>query len=126
MKDDIAAIARDERVALIDPSRITGYHAHVYYQPATRRAAENLREAIGAKFSVALGRWHDQPVGPHPIAMYQVSFAVAEFQSLVPWLMLNHAGLSILIHPLTGDDLADHRDYPLWLGPALPLRLDQL
>lgn len=125
MKDDIAA-AHDEKPSSADPSRITGFHAHVYYQPTTRPLAERLREAIAANFSVTLGRWHDQPIGPHPIAMYQVSFGVAEFQSLVPWLMLNHAGLSILIHPLTGDDLADHRDYPLWLGPALPLRLDQL
>jgi DOPA 4,5-dioxygenase len=108
------------------PSSIAGYHAHVYYAPATRQVAEQLREAIGAKFSVALGRWHDQPVGPHPIATYQVSFGVAEFQSVVPWLMLNHAGLSILIHPMTGHDLADHTEHALWLGPALPLRLDQL
>lgn len=112
--------------ALVDPARISGFHAHVYYAPATRPEAERLRDGIAAAFSVKLGRWHDRPIGPHPIAMFQVAFDVAEFRRLVPWLMLNHAGLGILIHPLTGDDLADHTDHALWLGTALSLRLDQL
>lgn len=109
-----------------DPARIEGYHAHVYYDPATRVVAERMREAIGAGFSVRLGRWHDRPVGPHPQAMYQVAFPVAEFARLVPWLMLNREGLSVLVHPLTGDDYDDHSLYPLWLGTPLPLRLEAL
>src|SRR5690349_5693003 len=68
---------------------IAGYHAHVYYDAATRGAAERLREALGAGFDVRLGRWHDQPVGPHPSSMYQVAFDVAEFARIVPFLMLN-------------------------------------
>lgn len=109
-----------------DPARIEGFHAHVYYDPETRAVAERLRAAIGDGFSVKLGRWHDQPVGPHPVAMYQIAFAVAEFSRLVPWLMLNRDGLSILVHPLTGNDYDDHAHFALWLGPSLPLRLDQL
>jgi aromatic ring-cleaving dioxygenase len=110
----------------LDPARIEGFHAHVYYDPVTRPVAERLREAIGAGFTVQLGRWHDKPVGPHPISMYQVAFAVAEFPRLVPWLMLNRESLSILVHPLTGNDYDDHAHHALWLGQPLPLRLDQL
>ena len=110
----------------LDPARIEGFHAHIYYAPETRPVAERLREAIGAGFAVQLGRWHDQPVGPHPVSMYQVAFAVAEFPRLVPWLMLNREGLSVLVHPLTGNDYDDHAHHALWLGPPLPLRLDQL
>ncbi len=110
----------------LDPARIEGFHAHIYYNPETRSVAERLREAIGAGFAVQLGRWHDQPVGPHPLSMYQVAFAVAEFEHLVPWLMLNREALSILVHPLTGNDYDDHAHHALWLGPPLPLRLDQL
>ncbi|HZT19229.1 MAG TPA: DOPA 4,5-dioxygenase family protein [Dongiaceae bacterium] len=109
-----------------DIARIQGYHAHVYYDPATRAQAEGLREAIGAAFDVKLGRWHDRPVGPHPRSMYQVAFAVPEFPRLVPWLMLNRAGLSVLVHPLTGDDYADHARFALWLGAPLPLDLESL
>jgi DOPA 4,5-dioxygenase len=110
----------------IDPSRITGYHAHIYYAPETRGIAERLREAIGGGFTVQLGRWHDQPVGPHPASMYQVAFPVEEFPRLVPWLMLNRAGLDVLVHPLTGDDYEDHATFALWLGRPLPLRLEVL
>lgn len=110
----------------LDPARIVGYHAHVYYDPETRAAAERLRAQLGDGFSVQLGRWHDEAVGPHPRSMYQVAFSVAEFPRLVPWLMLNRAGLSVLVHPRTGDDYDDHAHFALWLGPPLPLRLETL
>lgn len=110
-----------------DPSQIEGFHAHVYYDPTTRAAAEKLRAGIGAGFTDALlGRWHDKPVGPHPISMYQVAFAVADFPRLVPWLMLNRGGLTVLVHPETGDEYADHTAHAMWLGPPLPLRLEVL
>jgi len=109
-----------------DIGRITGYHAHVYYDAATRSLAERLRQAMGERFAVTLGRWHDQPVGPHPQSMYQVAFAADEFARLVPWLMLNRTGLSILVHPSTGNDYEDHARLPLWLGTPLPLLLEEL
>jgi aromatic ring-cleaving dioxygenase len=111
-----------------DPAspRIEGYHAHVYYAPDTRPLAERLRDAIGRSFPVRLGRWHDQPVGPHPSPMYQVAFAVEEFARLVPWLMLNRAELSVLVHPETGHDYDDHTRFAVWLGAPLALRLDVL
>lgn len=38
-------------------SEIASYHAYVYYDPASTRAeAERLREWIGDRFSVTLGR----------------------------------------------------------------------
>jgi aromatic ring-cleaving dioxygenase len=110
----------------VEPGQISGYHAHVYYDPATRAKAERLRAGIGERFAARLGSWHDEPVGPHPIAMYQVAFAIEDFPHLVPWLMLNRDGLAVLVHPMTGDAVADHTRYALWLGSPLPLRLDVL
>lgn len=103
---------------------ITGYHAHVYYDAASREAAERLRAAIGAAFDVKLGRWHDDPIGPHPMGSYQVAFAPVLFGVLVPWLALNRGGLTVFIHPETGDDLPDHRDRAIWLGQQRELDLD--
>jgi aromatic ring-cleaving dioxygenase len=105
---------------------ITGYHAHVYYDPNTRSVAERVREGLGARFQVRLGRWHDKPIGPHPISMYQVAFAIDEFPRVVPWLMIHREGLDVLVHPETGDDVIDHTDHALWLGTKLELNIDAL
>jgi DOPA 4,5-dioxygenase len=58
--------------------------------------------------------------------MYQVAFSTGEFARLLPWLMLNRGNLSILVHPLTGDDYEDHAHLALWLGPQQSLLLDRL
>ena len=112
---------------MTDPGTIESYHAHVYYAGAgERRRAETLRAAIEARFAVRMGRWRDEPVGPHPQPMYQVAFDTPLFASFAPWLMLNRGGLSILVHPNTGDHVADHGRFALWLGAQLPLDMAYL
>ena len=109
------------------PTSISSYHAHIYYDVATTRGiAEAIREQIATRFSVRLGRWHDEPVGPHPQAMYQVAFLPALFPTFIPWLMLNRAGLNVLVHPNTGAPRADHLVHAAWLGAVLPLKGDVL
>lgn len=106
--------------------QIKDFHAHIYYSPETRDVAQWIREQLDDRSDVRLGRWHDRPIGPHPQAMYQVAFSPEGFGEIVPWLMLNRQGLTILVHPGTGDDLGDHRDRALWLGEKLTLNLDVL
>lgn len=102
--------------------RIHSWHAHVYFDSAaTRERAAALRDHIGDRFAVQMGRWHDAPIGPHTLPMYQVAFATQLFASLVPWLMLERDGLSVLVHPNTLAPHADHLQHALWLGPPLPL-----
>ena len=105
---------------------VTGYHAHVYYDAESRSTAARVRHDLDAAFEVSLGRWRDTPVGPHPRSMYQVAFAADRFAEVVPWLMLNRSGLVVLVHPLTGEDRADHDARALWLGEKLALDLDVL
>ncbi|MCK6453952.1 MAG: DOPA 4,5-dioxygenase family protein [Alphaproteobacteria bacterium] len=112
---------------------ISGFHAHVYFDTATRERALALRERVGRTFAgavaaklVSIGRFHEKPVGPHPRWSFQIAFAPAAFERVVPWLMLNRDGLTVLLHPETGDALGDHAERALWMGEMLPLDLDAL
>ncbi|NQE33286.1 DOPA 4,5-dioxygenase family protein [Microcoleus asticus] len=104
---------------------IVGFHAHIYFNADNRDVAARVREGL-TQFEVKLGRWHDKPIGPHPQAMYQVAFLPSQFGKVVPWLMLHREGLDILVHPETGDDLADHTLHSLWLGQKLELNVEFL
>ena len=94
-------------------------HARAILSLSTTESQEQLAAKI-------MGRWRDEPVGPHPQPMYQVAFEASEFAKIVPWLMLNRRGLVVLVHPNTGDAVADHDVNPLWLGEKLPLKIDFL
>lgn len=106
-----------------DTTILEGFHAHVYYDADSKAEAEALRAEIDERYDVELGRWHDKPVGPHPFWSYQVAFKPELFGDLVPWLALNRRGLTILVHPETGDDLTDHSDHAIWLGDSAELDL---
>ena len=107
-------------------TEIKGYHAHVYYNAATRQIAEGLRATIIERFAVEPGVFSDEPRGPHPISQFNIIFQTAEFQKIVPWLMLNRDGLDVLIHPLTESSYDDHSKNALWMGTPVPMRLDIL
>ena len=101
---------------------IGSFHAHIYFDgTAQRETAMTLREQIGERFGVTLGRVHDRLVGPHARTMYQVAFDVAAFGNFVPWLMLNRQGLTVLVHPNTRDTRRDHLVHALWMGEVLDI-----
>jgi len=107
-------------------TEVKGYHAHVYYDQATRPVAERLRGTIMDRFTVEPGAFSDEPMGPHPISQFSVIFRPEEFQKVVPWLMLNREGLDVLVHPLTESSYDDHSKNALWLGTPVPMRLEVL
>ena len=107
-------------------SAIVGYHAHVYFDAASRPQAEALCAAAGRAFPVVVGRMHDKAVGPHPRASCQLAFAPELLGQVLPWLMQRRNGLTIFAHASTGDDIKDHTEYVLWLGPSELLNLAAL
>lgn len=108
----------------LDPKIIADYHAHVYYDAAEKDSAARLRELAEARFpSASFGRWHDSPVGPHPTGSYQILFGPELLTEIVPWLALNRNGLTVFVHPNTGQDMEDHRDRAIWLGTTRDLDL---
>lgn len=99
-------------------------HAHVYFDPSTRDRAESLRAKIAELFGLRIGRMYDRPIGPHTKGMFEVVLPTERFGDLVPWLMLNRDGLSVLVHPMTGDPIADHTVHALWLGEQLVIDVE--
>jgi aromatic ring-cleaving dioxygenase len=112
----------------LDMAEIANWHAHVYFDSASRDAAWTLRQAIDARFGgvARLGRFHERLVGPHPQWSYQIEFDPAHFAEIFAWLTLNHGALDVFVHPNTGDALRDHRDAAVWIGHSHALSLSAL
>ena len=107
-------------------STIKGYHAHVYFDAVSRDRAHRLCQTAGQRIGVSVGRMHDEPVGPHPRGSCQLAFGTDQFDTVIPWLIMNRSGITIFAHALTGDALKDHTDHVLWLGASEPLNLSAL
>ena len=101
---------------------VTGYHAHVYFDAATRDQAWALRNLIEENFDIEMGRFHEKPVGPHPRFSYQVAFTPAQFGQIVPWLARHRGGLTVFVHGLRGGLARPHRfgDLAWPVGPIKP------
>jgi aromatic ring-cleaving dioxygenase len=112
-------------MAYLDASAVSSWHAHVYFDSTSRDAAFAFREPIVARFGeiVQMGRFHERPVGPHPMWSYQIAFTPAHFPEVVTWLTLNHGAFDVFLHPNTDDSLRDHRDCAVWLGQSHALNL---
>ena len=107
---------------MTDTAEIRGWHAHIYFEPATREAALRVRERIARELGLHVGSVHDRPVGPHTAPMFQVIIPVEDIGRAVPWFALNRDGLDVLLHPSTGNGWADHTQHALWLGKVLPVK----
>jgi DOPA 4,5-dioxygenase len=105
---------------------ITGYHAHVYYDLARKADAQRLCETLRDRFGIAMGRMHDGAVGPHPRGSCQLTVPPDKFSDVAQWLVTNRRGFTIFAHALTGDEIRDHTDHVIWLGPSEALDLAKL
>lgn len=107
---------------------IQDWHAHVYFNAGSREAARAWRQTLAARFGerLRIGRFNEGPVGPHPEGSYELAVQPADFAEVLAWLVLNHGGLDLFIHPNTGDLLRDHTEGALWLGRSHALRLEAL
>lgn len=74
-------------------------------------------------------RFWEKPVGPHPVAMFEVNlFTPAQFGAFIPWLAIYRGPLSVLVHPNTDEEgnhnaieLRNHTQRAIWMGERIPL-----
>ena len=106
--------------------KIKAFHAHLYYSDeAGMEMAKHVAEQASELFDIRVGRFHQKPVGPHPLWSCQLSFAAESFGKVIPWLMLNRQSLDVFVHPLTGNDFVDHTQGVSWLGKSYDLDVSQ-
>lgn len=109
----------------VTPSQVYGYHSHVYFDADTLGQARRLCEEAASRFELRMGRVHERQVGPHPDWSCQLAYRPELLNQVLPWLAMNRQGLVIFTHPVTGNDLRDHRDHAIWMGAVRPLSLGQ-
>ncbi|HEU4499006.1 MAG TPA: DOPA 4,5-dioxygenase family protein [Sphingomicrobium sp.] len=101
--------------------KIADFHAHIYFDAAQLEQAKALAQVVQRRFGVAVGHFHQQPVGPHPRGSVQLTVPVERFGEIATWLAVNRDGLTIFAHASTGDHVADHSRNVVWFGPSEPL-----
>ena len=99
------------------------YHAHVYFDHQSVTFATILCEKAANLFGLPVGRVHHREIGPHPRWSCQITFTSDDFDVLIPWLEHERNGLTVFVHAVTGDNLADHTDMAYWLGKPETLNL---
>jgi aromatic ring-cleaving dioxygenase len=128
---------------LVDENIIPSFHAHIYYDENNKWIANNLRNdfltllemPISGRYSplcetyydlMHIGTMHDKPVGPHTKAMFLVAFKCKVLRVVLNHLMLHRNGLTVLLHPETGNDLKDHTEHATWIGSPIEIDLSKL
>ncbi|KAK0382955.1 hypothetical protein NLU13_8871 [Sarocladium strictum] len=124
----------------LENGRRGGFDVHIYYFQGNKEQtqyAHELWERIRREFpELRIYKVWDGPVGPHPVAMFEVNiFTPAQFGAFIPWLSVWRGPLSALVHPnsthIEGETLAervvrDHTVRATWLGERIPLDTEPL
>lgn len=107
---------------------ITEYHAHVYFEMTDLAGAEQMRQTLidAIPPEGVVHKLFARLVGPHPLPMFEIDYPASIRHEVQALLEQYRAGRSVLIHPVTDDDLAAHTGGAQWLGPKLALLLDRL
>ncbi|NAX22241.1 DOPA 4,5-dioxygenase family protein [Vibrio sp. V39_P1S14PM300] len=97
------------------------YHFHVYFALNNVAAAEELHQKIRQTQADKIERIYplvERLVGPHKMPMFEIHVADIN-NGFADWLDAQRGDLSVLMHPVTGNDLKDHTEGAAWLGREL-------
>lgn len=106
-----------------DGPEVRDFHAHIYFDAGEVEGARALAAEVQRRFGVAVGHFHQRPVGPHPRGSVQLTVPAEGFGDLASWLAVNRGEFTVFAHASTGDDRTDHTHHVVWFGPSEPLGL---
>ncbi|KAK9840020.1 hypothetical protein WJX74_002198 [Apatococcus lobatus] len=109
------------------------YHAHTYFPLSTEgmAAAEGFKkiwqDEFGPAGGVLFGKTQNYLAGPHTQGNFEAAFTRDSYGDVLMWLQQHRPqDLSILVHPLTPNAVADHTHNALWMGPPLGFNMSIL
>jgi DOPA 4,5-dioxygenase len=100
------------------------YHAHIYWRDTKEKARAISFRTYLEDSGCVLGRVWNQPIGPHPLPMYQVLYDSSNKDLVERFLQTHRVTNTVLLHESINDDLRDHTEGARWLGEPLKLNLD--
>lgn len=106
------------------------YHAHVYFDLPQQPLADALQHRIMTECSDKIRAMFPlvpRLVGPHRKPMFEIHFTEQQKSFFIDWLDKARGPLSVLIHPVSGDDWHDHTEQQvMWLGDNLGVNQETL
>ncbi len=96
------------------------YRAHVYFPLRQQDKAQALNEIIRQerqdvlRVSPLVGRLQ----GPHKMPMFEIHLASLS-EEFIAWLDVIRGDFSVLIRPVSEQELLDYTDHAIWLGREL-------
>ena len=102
------------------------YHLHIYFEDQTESKALTIYELAQTQPNIeSVGRFHPNPVGPHPVRQFQLLVRTEHLGTIETWLRQVRGDLDVLIHPEIDDDLLAHTELARWLGHPHDLHLER-
>lgn len=117
-------------------AEVKEYHFHLYFFQNNAKSRESavairdkLTELIDQGYVTIVpqevpGGVHAGPIGPHVIGSFEVWCPIESFARTFSWFTLNRSKHSVLVHPLTKEQLLDHSTRAVWMGQPLPLDIE--
>ncbi|MGR5236671.1 DOPA 4,5-dioxygenase family protein [Vibrio alfacsensis] len=96
------------------------YHVHVYFPLQRQAEAQALSDTIRQERADVLCVFPlvCKLVGPHKMPMFEIHLASIS-DEFVAWLDKIRGEFSVLIHPVSDEELRDHTERAIWLGREL-------
>ncbi|KAI9291680.1 dopa 4,5-dioxygenase, partial [Neoconidiobolus thromboides FSU 785] len=110
------------------PSPIKYFDLHFYFKEwdsASVASITTLRQSFIQAFPhIKVFELVPRPVGPHPVGMFEAHVMSEEdLGKIIPWLLVNRNGHSVLVHPNTDNALNDHSIHAVFVGEKQELKL---
>merc|ERR1711879_26837 len=93
---------------------------------AVTEGIEDYYESIGMPISPDswVGAFDEEPVGPHPVGQFQLWVPIEYLGPVWSFIAEKRGNLTVLLHPVTGNRLEEHRDMAMWQGGHYDIYFD--